>query len=254
MDSASQNQIPPYMRVIPSFLLPILVGLIFAGVGERVASSVDNVVIKNGLTVGTPLLLLGIGVTSLFMGVRWYGTAEMGLRGGRPLMSGLSFAFLGWIALLIARFVSVGSDPNNIGSSLGITFLYLLIIQALCVQLWLYGLIFRVFSEWRSPIIATWISGVLFGIVGFYLFGESFPTPLGVLWFVVWGILYGVIRVRTGSILGIVIVQALQTLTVWHILPADPPISTAWLYGISGVLFIIIIWRLVPKYQSDLRV
>ncbi len=43
------------------------------------------------------------------------------------------------------------------------------------------------------------------------------------LYFLVWGVLYGIIRLRTGSILGVVLVQALASFTAWYVFqpPAD---------------------------------
>jgi hypothetical protein len=69
--------------------------------------------------------------------------------------------------------------------------------------------------------------------------------------------LYGFIRLRTGSIVGTVIVQAVQTLTVWHILlPQDPPVvqQLHYVYLAAGTFFMILIWRLWPKEETDYRV
>ena len=69
--------------------------------------------------------------------------------------------------------------------------------------------------------------------------------------------LYGLIRLRTGSLLGMVIVQALQTMTVWHILlPQNPPAIAQlhYLYLATAILYLILIWRLWPKEEADYRV
>ena len=101
---------------------------------------------------------------------------------------------------------------------------------------------------------ADWATGLAFGFAGFLLFQESFTTRLSILYFVVWGLFYGIIRLRTGSWLGIALAQSLQTLTAWHLLPRTDVFSLGYLYGISGIIYIIVIWRLFPKTEADFRV
>ena len=79
----------------------------------------------------------------------------------------------------------------------------------------------------------------------------------GFLYFMLWGILYGVIRLRSGSLLGGVIVQTMQSFTGWIVLipvaqPADAQLRT--LYLGAGLCYLIIIWRLWPKLEDDYRV
>jgi hypothetical protein len=202
-----------------------------------------------------PFVMLGIGVISLMMGYIWYGWDGLGIRGGRPLMSGIGFAFLGWLALLLARFVSIGI--GEAGRNLFLTFLYLLLVEALCVQIWCFGLFFRSMADWQRPLTATWLSGVLFGLAAFYLYREATianGNRLALIYFIVWGLFYAIIRLRSGSLLGVILVQAMQTLTVWHLLLPDETVSLPYLYGIAGVLYIVLIWRLLPRYTNDFRV
>jgi hypothetical protein len=186
----------------------------------------------------------------------------MGLRGHRALYAGIGFAVLGWLAFFIVRFATVAGEIVNMPNS-GQTFLYLLLFEAFSTQLWAFGLFFRAVSDWRGPLTAAIASGILFGTVAFLLFEESFDydswqTMLpAFFYFVVWGILYGIIRLRTGGLLGMVIVQALHSWTAWQLLaPVNQPASSQLgnLYLISTVLYLIIIWRLWPKKEEDYRV
>ena len=72
-----------------------------------------------------------------------------------------------------------------------------------------------------------------------------------------WGVFYGVIRLRTGGLLGPVIVQAAQSWTAWQLLvpveQPDPGQLNA-LYLIKSVLYLLFIWRLWPKREEDVRV
>ena len=109
------------------------------------------------------------------------------------------------------------------------SFIYLLVFEAFCTQLWLFGVLFRGIAEWRGGLVAAVGSGLLFGVVGYLLFIEAQlsydATWLAVPFFLVWGVFYGVIRLRTGSFLGTTIVQALQALTAWYIIiPVDSPL------------------------------
>ncbi|MCA9979478.1 MAG: hypothetical protein KDD89_01540, partial [Anaerolineales bacterium] len=81
-----------------------------------------------------------------------------------------------------------------------------------------------------------------------------FPAAL---YFMAWGLFYGLIRLRTGSILGLVIVQAMQSLTAWHILlPNLPPQLNEYFYLYIGmtVWLAVLVWRLWPKEEGDYRV
>ena len=233
--------------MVARLLLVIIWPIVFGGIARAT-------------TIGLPLfeafpsapVLVAIGAAAFVLGRRWYSSAELGLRGGRPMMAGGGFAFLGWVSLLLARFIYAGVGKT--GSNLGEIYLYLLLCEALCAQIWVYGVFFRVIADWRGAITATWWSAILYGLVAFQLFAESYDRPKWVLlYFLVWGMLYAIIRLRTGSLWGTVLVQSIQTLTVWQLFPPVEP-AFAWIYGMSAILYIVLIWRLIPKYVSDLRV
>lgn len=113
-------------------------------------------------------------------------------------------------------------------------------------------------SDWRGPLSAALLSGLLFAGTAFLLFQESYEARLmAAVYFMAWGLFYGLIRLRTGSILGLVIVQAMQSLTAWHILlPNLPPQRGEYNYLYIGmtVWLAILIWRLWPNEESDYRV
>jgi len=217
-------------------------------------------------------LFLGVlGAASWILGLRWYGLPGLGLRGGRPLFASIGFAVLAWLVVFLARLYFV--DSRGLGSTgAAAEFFHLLVFEAFCTQLYAFGPFFRSVADWRGPLTASIASGVLFGFIGFTYFGESLLNQFqqldvifvtgpslwqGILFFVIWGILYGVIRLRSGSILGSILVQALQSFTTWFVLlPGgewDPQWQN-WMYLIVGLFFIIIIWRLWPKTEEDYRV
>jgi membrane protease YdiL (CAAX protease family) len=165
---------------------------------------------------------------------------------------------LGWLAFFVVRFATVAGEIINAPNS-GQTFIYLLLFEAFCTQLWAFGLFFRAVADWRGPLTAAIASGILFGTVAFLLFEESFanPTLPAFIYFGMWGILYGIIRLRTGSIVGMVIVQALHSWTAWQLVaPVNQPDPSQLgnLYLITTILYLIIIWRLWPKKEEDYRV
>ena len=204
---------------------------------------------------GAPLAAAGI--ISWFLGLYWYGLRGMGLRGHRPLYAGIGFAVLGWLAFLLVRYFTV-EVAEYVGTGLGRVFLYLLLFEAFAVQLWAYGLFFRAMADWRGPVTAAITSGFLFGLIAYLFFQESFaPSGSAGLYFIVWGVLYGLIRLRTGSLLGIVIIQAMQSLTGWQLLKpfSEPEAGQLFnLYLVSGLLYLLIMWRLWPKREEDYRV
>lgn len=247
---------PPTNRVALSLALPLLGGIVLASgiallFGTPAAEPTDR--------AGTSLILGGVGLISWLLGLRWYGLEGLGLRGGRPLYAGIGFATLGWIAFLLARLFLVNSVQDVlISPDFGRAFIYLLLFEAFAVQLWAFGLLFRGLAEWRGPLTAAVTSGILFGAVASQLFEEAFlDTVTAFLYFIAWGVFYGLIRLRTGSILGIVIIQAMQSLTAWYILlpEANPdPAQLHNLYLATAIFYMLFVWRLWPDTAEDYRV
>lgn len=245
---------PALTRTIISLAVPPLVaGIITAVVTNLAGSQIGSL---GSLTV----YLGGLGLVSWYLGGTWYGSQGMGLRGGRPFFAGAGFAFLGWIVLLIARFAFVDTEEALfLQNPLFPTFAYLLLFEAFAVQLWSLGLVFRSTADWRGPLTAAVVSGLVFAVIGFNFFQESTPVTAGsIAYFVIWGLFYGLIRLRTGSIIGIVIVQALQSLTVWSILPQPQPFTSAsyspLFFTVMGIWYAILVWRLWPTEAEDYRV
>lgn len=243
---------PAALRVLLVLLLPPLGAVLFNIIALSLAGAPGDSQREAALP------LAGIGLVSWFLGLRWYRLPGMGLRGHRALYAGIGFAVLGWLAFFIVRFATVAGDIINAPGS-GQTFFYLLIFEAFCTQLWAFGLFFRSVADWRGPLTAAIAGGILFGTTAFLLFEESFdnPTLPAFLYFILWGILYGIIRLRTGGLLGMVIVQALHSWTTWQLLaPLNQPAPSQLdnLYLITTALYLIIIWRLWPKQEEDYRV
>jgi hypothetical protein len=242
---------PSATRVALALLLPITGAIVFSLLAS------GGVALSSGSQGSYALLFAGLALTSWFVGWRWYGLKGLGLRGGRPLTASIGFATLVWLAFLVVRLFTV--EVNSYGTpDGGRTFIYTLLFEAFCTQLWVYGLFFRAVADWRGPLTAAISSGILFGAVAFLLFQESYALlASGLIYFVVWGVTYGVIRLRTGSMLGSAIVQALQIWTGWYVLAPTDPVSTDQLrnlYLIASIVYLVIIWRLWPKEQSDYRV
>lgn len=246
------TSLPVVLRVVVAFTLPLAGGLTAVALGTGLAptGATDSRAIK--------VLLLGpMGIISWLLGLRWYGLPGMGLRGRRPLFAAIGFAVLGWVAFLLFRFLFVRIHGFGQSDSTR-TFIFLLLFESFAVQIWTFGLLFRAFSDWRGPLTAAVGSGITFGTLGQLLFQEAFVSSVSsYLFFVLWGVLYGVIRLRTGSLLGIVLVQSLQSFTAWIVLtpflqPEEAQLQT--LYVVAGLAYVAIIWRLWPKREEDYRV
>jgi hypothetical protein len=252
-------------------LLPLvaalLVGVITGALAARLTGAPGN---------AAPLFA-ALGIASWFIGLRLHGLRGLGLRGGRPFFAGIGFAVLGWVAVLIGRFLPglPTTTFNESGQAVvefallveviairsagsGRAFVYLLLFEAFAVQVWTFGLVFRALADWRGGLTAAVASGVLFGATGYLLFSESVAPGLpSLFYFLLWGVLYGIIRLRTGSLLGPVLVQALQSFTAWFVFQPPADLSGTGihtLYLAVNILFVIIIWRLWPRRESDYRV
>jgi membrane protease YdiL (CAAX protease family) len=246
----------PALRALIALFVPpltaLLLGLLAAYVGADLAGTSQ---------AESALALTGAAVTSLIIGLRWYGLSGLGLRGGRALTAGIGFAALVWIIFLLLRFLFVAIAPIALESrppNAGRTFIYLLLFEAFATQIWTFGLVFRTVSDWRGPLTGAIVSGIVFGAAAILFFQESTAnTVSSVVYFMAWGIIYGIIRLRTGSLLGTAIIQAVQTFTVWVVLTPYPERDIGQLnnlYLAATVAYMIIGWRLWPKRESDYRV
>lgn len=204
----------------------------------------------------TAVLMSNIAVVSWLLGLRWYGARGLGLRGGRPLYAGIGFAALAWIVTLALRIFFVEISPVGPGNTAR-TFIYLLLFEAFATQIWTYGLLFRAVAGWRGPITAAITSGIFFGLIATLLFQGSYSgSQLNIIYFIIWGILYGIIRLRTGSLLGTVLIQSLQSFSAWVALPPYPEPQQSQLQNLylsATVAYLVIIWRLWPKQEDDYR-
>jgi len=235
-----KTALPVTVRILLTLLLPFALTLIL---GSSEGSNAP--------------ILGGIGVASWFLGLFWYGLPGMGLRGGRPLFAGIGFATLGWLAFLLFRFSFISLNLNAADS--GRSFIYLLLFEAFAVQLWAFGLLFRGLAEWRGPLTAAIGSGIGFGAVAFVLFQEVYRSDMiSLLYFAVWGVFYGIIRLRTGSLLGTMLIQTMHSFTVWVALGPMPALTPAdslpTVYLLTGLVYLVVIWRLWPKDEADYRV
>ena len=243
------STLSPGMRVLLSIVLPLVGAVIL------------TVLVARTLRIDTndqgqiSVVLAGIALASWYVGWRWYGLPELGLRAGRPLYAGIGFATLGWIAFLLVRFFTVevsAYDTEDAGRS----FVFILFFEAFCVQIWTYGLFFRAVVDWRGPLTAAVASGLLFAATGLFFFQEQVIAS-SFLFFTVWGVFYGIIRLRTGSFLGTAVIQALQSWTAWQVMVPDNPVDSSELrnlYLVTSALYILFIWRLWPKKEEDYRI
>lgn len=242
----------PVVRVIIALLAPAFAAiLVGALVGSFATAASDPRAV-------TAVWLGSAGLTSWLIGVAWYGIPGLGIRFKRPLFASIGFAVMGWVAYLLFHFLWVrlaGFGPA--GSTQG--FIYLLLFEAFAVQVWTFGLFFRALADWRGPLTAAIGSGLLFSMVGFLFFQESFYSSLSsLIFFLLWGLFYGIIRLRTGSLLGTVVIQAMQSFTAWVVMvPMQMPPDEAAMnvvYLLTSLAFLIFIWRLWPKEATDYRV
>lgn len=205
----------------------------------------------------TAVLMSGIAMVSWLLGLRWYGLKGLGLRGGRPLYAGIGFASLAWVILLLLRIVFLPISPEALGDSLR-NYVYLLLFEAFAAQLWSFGILFRTVADWRGPLAAAFSGGLIFGLTATLLFVESFgDLVFSFIFFISWGLLYGIIRLRTGSILGMVLIQSLQSFSAWIVLPLAPSVETRQLqtfYLFTTIAYLVLIWRLWPREEDDYRI
>lgn len=244
----------PGIRAGIALIAPAVVAIFVSTLVNNLVSSAD---VSNGRSA-TAVWLGAAGLTSWIIGMLWYNVPGMGMRMKRPLFASVGFAVMGWVAYLIFHFFWVRLEGFGPAGSTQ-AFVYLILFEGFAAQIWTFGLFFRALSDWRGPLTAAIGSGLLFGMIAFLFFQESFYSNIAsLIFFSLWGVFYGIIRLRTGSVLGTVLIQAMQSFTAWVVMvPAEmPPNQTAMqtVYLLSSVAFLIFVWRLWPKEASDYRV
>ena len=250
VETKVRTTLPAAVRAGLAFIIPLAATLFFTAIAQQFSSSLDTSQAEN-----LPFFI-GLGLVSLFLGLSWYGLPQMGLRGGRPLFSSIGFAVLGWTALLALRFYFI----SILGLDSGLDeFFYRLLFEAFCLQIWTFGLLFRSLADWRGPLTAVMTSGILFGLIASLRFLEAPEVPAisSLLYFLLWGIFYAIIRLRSGSLIGASLVQAAQSFTAWVVLTPDltsPGNNFSALYTAASLAYFIFIWRLWPKQEEDYRV
>lgn len=242
----ARTNLPLTTRVVLAFTIPLLAAAV---VGTLIGSAAEQ-------TARAPLLG-AIGLASWFLGLWFYGLPAVGLRGKRPLFAGIGFATLGWGTFLLLRAIFIPLNPEPAGSTRA--FIYLLLFESFAIQLWAFGLLFRALADWRGPLTAAVAGGIVFGATAVLWFQNSGPiTVITLIYYTTWGLFYGIIRLRTGSLLGAVFIQAMQSFTAWvalGALPADIPVSQLqWVFGLATVAYAVFTWRLWPQQESDYRV
>lgn len=243
---SSWPPVSPFVQVLIALWAPLVTAVVINAVTRSYSQQANQ----------APILAM-MGLAGWFVGVFFYRLDGLALKGGRPLFAGIGFATLGWVLFVVLRAILLPIEPEIAGSTRA--FIYILLFESFAVQLWTFGTLFRAVSGWRGPLTAAIIGGVLFAATAVVLFQHSYgDQALTLIYYVTWGIFYGIIRLRTGSIIGPILIQALQTFTTWVALGplathANPQ-SLFWLYGISTAFLLIFIWRLWPKTTSDYRV
>lgn len=237
-------------RVLVALLGPALAGLVVAWLTGLLAAGAAS-------STNHAPILAAAGLAAWFIGLAFYGLPALGLKGGRPLFAGIGFATMGWVTFLVCRALFIPINPEVAGSTRA--FIYMLLFEAFALQIWTFGLLFRAVADWRGALTAAAVSGVVFSTVGFLLFQNVYTaTLITLIYYTTWGFFYGIIRLRTGSLLGMVIIQALQTFTTWVVLGGMPPDTAVsqlqWVYALSAGAMALFIWRLWPKAESDYRV
>jgi hypothetical protein len=251
--SKRAEALSPGIRVAIALLVPAIVAIL-------VSIVTSSLIPADGSNdrAATAVWLGSAGLISWIIGVAWYGMPGLGIRTKRPLFASVGFAVMGWVAYLIFHFIWVqleGFGPPGATQA----FIYLILFEGFATQVWTFGLFFRALSDWRGPLTAAIGSGLLFGMIAFLFFQESFYGNItSLIFFSLWGVFYGIIRLRTGSILGTVLIQAMQSFTAWVVMvPTQIPPNQAAMqtvYFLTSFAFLIFIWRLWPKEDTDYRV
>lgn len=247
----ARTDLPIPLRAGLAFLGPLLAGVV--------------VVLLSGGGAYEALLLAAVGLSSWVMGLLWYGLPALGLRGKRPLFAGIGFATVGWLVFLLLRGMLVPIDLESAGQESLRSFIYLALFEGFALQLWTFGLLFRAVADWVGGLTAAILGGMIWGMALFVVSPYAYTVDdvpaaavIMLIYYILLGLFYGMIRLRTGSLLGTVGVYALQLFTAWVALGPPPPNTAVsqlnWMYSAAALLSLILIWRLWPKEESDYRV
>jgi len=122
---------------------------------------------------------------------------------------------------------------------------------ALAEETWFRGLMFKALYDWRGTLPAVFGSAILFGLMHVPTHGWE-----GLLFSLSIGLPYAVVRLKTGNILGLVIVHWLTNLSDSFISLSPVTLETAWLVllhiivfsGVSIAILLLDRWLIVHQY------
>lgn len=123
----------------------------------------------------------------------------------------------------------------------------LIILVGLTQELLFRGLIYRLLEEWRGVRWAIWGSSIGFGL--WHVFGQG---PIAGLATILIGLLFGLIRLRAGGIVGLIVLHALWDLETLGLV-SDSNVAI-FNQGITSFRYPVLVWLgfvlllLVPVY------
>ena len=194
---------------------------------------------------------------SLIIGLRRWSLDELGVN-----RKGLWLSLACGLAIVIGRTLVILSVDWNLPTpklsplSLVGEFVFYFALVGIGQELLFRGLIYRAFEDWRGTRWAIWGSSIYFG---FWHLGGG---PVIIIATALYGLIFALLRWRTGSILGAILVHGLMDFTGALLLPdidvasLGRPNITNPFWIIFGLVLIITppitLWLFHPRAKSSI--
>jgi CAAX protease family protein len=234
--SAPRDDAPPwppwmaFVALVGAFAVAIVGGLVVALVGSAFGASLEDPppAVNIAATIVQDVAFVAVPLTLSWSVVRGFAPGLLGFR-RTPLWPAVGLSVLMMFTYYVltgvwAALLDLGESdqlPDSLGveestAALVAVCVLVTVIAPIAEEVLFRGFMFGALRNWRGPVVAALITGVLFGAIHAGSAEVAYLVPLALL-----GVLLALLRWRTGSLLPCMMVHAFNNSIAFGVTAAD---------------------------------